>query len=713
MYRALRQRFLFARSSPVACRALLPVSLASAMIVLAYPPLAIGGTGGRAARSALPSTFIEVSASLGISVTPTGDRGDWGHGAAFCDYDNDNDLDLYVVMGAGQPNRLFENRGAAGFVDVAVAAGVADAANGRAVVWADYDNDGDKDIFVSNYLAPSRLYSNNGDGSFTNIAASAGIDAVARSHSAAWADYDNDGYLDLFVGNYGIVAVADPNYLYHNNGDSTFTEVAAGAGVADSTRPALACTWVDYDNDNDLDLYIAYDKLAGNALYENDGLGNFTDVSAASNSNIAFNAMGIAVGDYDHNGYFDMYVTNTLEGNELLHNNGNKTFNHAAASLGVTVNKIGWGTAFLDYDNDGDEDLYVMNFSAASPPVNAGNVLLRNDGGAFTDVSVGSGAADDDSGFAVTTGDFNNDGYLDMFVNNQNHPSKLYQCVPGAFNWLKIKTVGTIGNRDGIGAKIRVVTGGLKQLKDVRSGSSYLSGLSPEVEFGVGTASNIDSVEVTWPSGLRDLYLDVAPNQFLVATEGSTLRPVPVFITRFLANPASGGIELSWEILSDEAIGGFRVYRRQPGNLAETLLNRNGLLNPLERRYVDREVQPGQRYEYALAVIQADGSELRSALVRVTAPGRHFGLEQNFPNPFNPTTTIRFALDAKDHVLLTVFDVEGRRVATLADEVRSPGPHEVTWNGRNQAGHRVSTGIYFYRLQAGERRLTRKMILLK
>ncbi|MFQ5510475.1 MAG: FG-GAP repeat domain-containing protein, partial [Candidatus Krumholzibacteriia bacterium] len=273
MYLPLRKHISFPSTANRPAARL--VRTAAVGVVFASSLLAAAGPAPEDGGSNL-AVFVEVSASLGINITPTGDRADWGHGAAFCDYDGDNDLDLYVVMGAGQANKLFENRGAAGFVDVAAAAGVADAANGRAVVWADYDNDGDKDIFVSNYLVPSRLYRNNGDGTFTNRATAAGMTAVGKSHSAAWADYDNDGNLDLFVGNYGIAAVPDPNLLYHSNGDGTFTEVAASAGVADSTKPALACTWVDYDSDNDPDLYIAYDKTKGNVLYRNNGDGTFT-----------------------------------------------------------------------------------------------------------------------------------------------------------------------------------------------------------------------------------------------------------------------------------------------------------------------------------------------------------------------------------------------------------------------------------------------------
>jgi hypothetical protein len=661
-----------------------------------------------------PGTFVDVTQGCGISITPTGDRSDWGHGAAFCDFDGDGDLDLYVVTGAGQANRLYENTGNSFYTEIGAAAGVADLANGRAVVWADYDNDGDADMFVSNYAGPDRLYRNNGSGTFTDVAVAAGLAYVGKCHSAAWADYDNDGHLDLFVCNYGTEILPNPNLLYQNNGDGTFDEVAGTAGVADPSMPALACAWIDYDNDNDVDLYIAYDKLKGNILYRNDGDGTFTDVSAASNTGIQFNAMGVAVADYDQNGHLDMYITNGPEGNELLHNNGDGTFTHKAITLGVAVNRIGWGTAFLDYDNDGDDDLYVVNWYPIDQAPQGKNVLFRNNGGTFTDVSSAVGVGDDYPSYAVTVGDYNNNGFPDMFVNNQGAPSTFYENVPTINHWLKIRTVGVASNRDGIGAKVRVVTGSRAQLKDIRSGSGYLSSLSPEVDFGLGASTSADTVEITWPSGIVDVFTNVTADQYVKADEGGSIYPVAVLVTSFAAHAVDAGVELVWTLFADEAVRGFRIYRAGGDIPGEVVLNGGRLIAPHARHYTDATAAPGVEYRYSLGVVTEDGSEVRSQTSTSIRYVYTLRLSQNYPNPFNPSTTIRFSLPEENRVALSIYDTQGKHVITLYEGVRGPGSHEAQWDGRDANGSLVSTGVYFYRLTAeGRQVLTKKMLLLK
>jgi hypothetical protein len=666
----------------------------------------------QAGTGASTTTFIEVSQSIGIDITPTGERGDWGHGAAFCDYDGDGILDLYVAMDNGQPNRLFKREAGGVFADIAPSVGCADGLDGRAVVWADYDNDGDTDFFLSNHSGPDRLYQNNGSGSFIDVAFEAGVDYNGRSHSAAWGDYDNDGYLDLYVCTYGTTPTPDPNKLYRNNRDGTFVDVGQALGVSQDDKPALSVVWVDYDNDNDVDLYVANDKYRGNALFHNKGDGTFEDRSAFSNTNLEFNAMGIAVGDYDRNGYLDLYVTNTEEGNELLHNIGNGTFSRVALATGVVSNRLGWGTGFFDYDNDGDDDLYVVNWAFTSGNPMAGNFLFRNDGATFTNVTAAAGVGDTGPGYALTLGDYNNDGYVDMFVNNQNERSVFYESVPGGNKWLKIKAVGTQSNRDGIGARIVVETGGIVQSKDVRSGSSYLSQLSPEVEFGLAGVSVVDLITITWPSGIVDVFDNVAANQYLVANEGGSLHPVAVFIQSFEATPVETGIELSWFVVRDENISGYRIYRRE-GDASHEITITERLLEPLTLRYVDYDVRAGIDYGYVLAVVDSDGRELRSQLVRTTATVQALDLAQNYPNPFNPRTLIRFSLPTEAHVTLVVYDGRGRRVVTLADGVRPAGPNAVEWDGRDAAGTTVVTGVYFYHLKTGGKIRAKKMLLLK
>jgi hypothetical protein len=415
-----------------------------------------------------------------------------------------------------------------------------------------------------------------------------------------------------------------------------------------------------------------------------------------------------------------MYVTNTPDGNALLRNNGDGTFTNVAAALGVTVGRIGWGTAFLDYDNDGDDDLYVVNWTFSGGP-NGGNVFFENRGGTFAAVSDDLGVGDPSPSFGLTVGDYNNDGYVDMFVNNQSDDgsfrSVFYESVPLANHWVKIKTVGTVSNRDGIGAKIRIAAAG-NQIKDVRSGSSYLSQLSPEVEFGLGAATTISSITITWPSGTVDVFNNVAADKFYEAHEGeSALRLVStVSVALFEARAVAGGnVELLWEVSSDQTIDGFRVYRRDPGGGEEKLTTTD--LAPTAQSYVDDSVQPAKTYEYRLGIVLRDGTEKSSQRIAYVAPVLETILGQNQPNPFvhpsSPSTTIQFNLANAGHVALDVYDALGRHVITLINGPRVVGPQSASWDGTDSAGHRVGSGVYFYRLKTAGETLGRKMILIK
>lgn len=691
--------------------------------------------------------FVDKSAMLPVSVL--GGRTaspliqeSWGHGCSFVDLDGDGVLELYVVMANAQPNYLFQYQPAGPqFIDIASGSSCADTRDGRGVVWADYDNDGDPDVFVSTWNAGNRLYQNGGSGNFTDVTAAAGMSYTGRCESAAWADYNNDGWLDLFVCNYGRQNETYPNRLYVSDGDGTFTEVAAAAGVDDPNKPALACAWIDYDNDHDLDLYIAYDKDRGNTLFRNNGNGTFTDVTSDTHlkadmndlivvdqflgtRSLPMNGMGIAIADYDNNGYLDLFITNVppgsslpiASGHALLRNNGNGTFNEVGAQLGVRANAWGWGAAFFDYDNDGNDDLYITHGQFV-PGEFSINAFFRNNGGTFSaDMAGALGIDDDGNGFGMCVGDYNNDGFIDIFVHNQenvaNTTSKLYENVPNSNHWIKIRPVGTTSNRDGIGAVIRVTTGTKTQVKDVRSGSSYLSNNSRDVHFGLANSSIVNQIQVTWPSGIVDTWNNVPVNKFLIANEASTLELLPVFITTFEGESRSDGIALSWAIRSDEGIRGYRLYRKGASDGREIALN-DALIGPAVTNYLDGRVEPGARYAYTLVVVEADGGETRSQSIEVAARSWGLSLGQNFPNPFNPTTQIAFTLPQQEHVFLSVYDAGGRLVKTLVSETLGPGAHNAAWNGTNAAGEPVASGIYFYRLRAGKASLTRKMILLK
>jgi len=708
------------------------VALLVALVWLVHPG---APTAVKSASSA--GTFVKVSPANGVDISIDGSgREDWGFGAAFFDYDGDGRLDLFVNAAKDQSGWLFKQDSDGSFHDVADTAGVADLANGRAAKCADYDNDGDIDVFVANlrgrngtYAGPNRLYRNNGDGTFTDVAAQAHPalpSPNAPAFGAAWGDYNNDGWLDLYVVNRREVR----NQLFRSNGDDgsgvTFTEVAADLGL-DDEKAGLEAVWLDYDNDGDPDLYLSQDKKGGNRLWRNNGDGTFQDVSVETGSNVTIDSMGLAVGDYNNDGYLDIYITNIVDSgappdvsNILLRNQGDGTFENVAPQLGVKVDRYSWGTSFLDHDNDGDLDLFVVNWSAVGGNSQAENVFFRNNGnGTFSDATGEVGVGDSSPGFGVAVGDYNDDGYLDMFVVNNSglgsgervpFRSILYRNVPGNNRWLKVRTQGVASNRDGIGARVLTWAGSLRQIREKRSGESYLCSHSPELEFGFKNAQTVDSLVVLWPSGTVDILTDVATNQTLTIVEGSS---APLMISSVSATADPGGVDVFWEVSQETGFDGFRVYRTDTGSGEEVLLNAASLIDALTRTYRDTDVRPSREYAYVVAVVETGGGEVRSAPAATTTPGAALSLEQNYPNPFNPSTTIAFTLPERVAVTLVIHDSRGAQVRTLSAGDRDAGYHEVDWDGTNDRGQHVASGVYFYRLEASAGILTRKMVLVK
>ena len=655
--------------------------------------------------------FTDATSSLGDPVSPLGAYGvDFGHGAAFVDVDGDGVLELHVILGPDQYDMLLTyDPGTDSFTDKAGVLGCDDPSNGRGVAWADYDNDGDRDCFVVNWNSEFRLYKNNGAGVLTDATVEAGIDQHGNGYSVAWGDYNNDGNLDAYISCWGTDANPRPNALYRNNGDGTFDNVATALGVAIPTMPSFVSIWVDYDNDGDQDLYIANDKLAGNTLFQNTN-GTFTDVSFHSGADVKLNAMGFAVSDYDHDGDFDIYCTGAMEGNAFLRNNGDGTFDDIAVDLGIAVNRIGWGCVFLDYDNDADDDLYVVNFATESSDFTK-NALFPNLGDASFagDAADDVGVADNGTGFAVTAGDYNNDGFVDLFVNNQSEdgsiPSRLYKNLGNDNHWIKLRLEGTVSNRDGIGARVEVQTGATVQTKDVRSGSSFLSQLSPELEFGLGAAEVVDRITVTWPSGTVDTFDNVQAGQFLNVEEGGSLTTPIVF------SSASGfaipeGVQLEWKLSGDRMAQPTRIYRGH----ADSELSFLTSVPAGTSVYQDHSVEAHTAYVYQLGVISG-GLELRSQMLHVSTQGPSaLILAQNTPNPFAGSTVISFSLEHAGLVKAFVYDVSGRRVRTLIHARVSSGTHELSWDGLDDFGTEVPAGVYFYTASAPGAVQTKRMV---
>jgi len=668
--------------------------------------------------------FIEKAAELGIDAHPTtAFTFDFGSGAAFVDIDGDGDLDLYVVMGHGERNRFYRyDSETKTYTDVAGALGCADAGNGKAVNFADYDNDGDKDLFVANMDGTNRLYRNDGGTEFRDVTSAAGLVFEGRSHGAAWGDYDNDGNLDLYI------AMRNRNLadkLYRNRGNGTFADVSVSAGIAGGTPPNFDCVWIDYDRDGDQDVYVTTDgtQLA-NQLYRNNGNNKFTEVAASVGAQGFIDGMGIAVGDYDNDGWEDIYVTHTgfvSKGHILLHSDGNGKFNEVAVAQGVAIGQYGWGCDFLDYDNDGDLDLYVVHWAESPGSNGAINRMYRNDLAAkFVQITDAAGVGDSGKGFGLATGDYNGDGYLDMFVLNRDSPSVFYENTLSGNNWLGVRTIGRKGraadgavasNRDGIGARVVITTGAGDQLRVIRSGNSYLSMSSIDAHFGVGDATKVDRVEITWPSGIVDEWMNIDVNQTLTVCEGGW----PVDFTNLSGQgERNGSVELDWSLLCDGVMSGFRIYRAREvdGNYgAEEPL---GFVDATARHWVDDTVEPLATYRYAVAAVGPADEQIRSDSLTVTTPEPNFSTElrQNYPNPFNPQTKIEFELAESGPVRLAIYTARGELVEVLVDGVLEAGEHDYLWRP-GITSPAVASAPYFYRLETREGELTRKMILLR
>jgi len=533
----------------------------------------------------LPVSFVNVAREAGLREKTVfgGEKKNrylvetTGCGVAFYDYDHDGWLDLFIVNGsrfqtafpAGPPtNRLYKNNRDGTFTDVTVKAGLAHHGWGQGVCVGDYDNDGFDDLFVS-YWGENKLYRNRGNGTFEDVSRKAGITTgggkIPRWNTGcAFVDYNRDGLLDLFVANYidfdlktvpvpengtckykGLPVACGPpgltgakNILFRNNGDGTFRDVSKEAGILNTPGTyGLGVLVADFDNDGWPDIYVANDSTSS-ALYKNNQDGTFTEIGIEAG--VAYSAdgkaqagMGVSTADYDGDGLLDIVKTNFAGDTSSLYRNlGNNVFEDRTfqAGLGRNTRFLGWGAAFLDFDNDGLPDILLANGhvypEVGSTDTEAGykqrKVLYRNVGdGKFADVSTaaGPGIAEAVSARGLAVGDFDNDGDLDVVVNTMNDVPQLLRCDNRTGRkWLQVKLVGTVSNRSAIGARVVCISGGRRQINEVRSGGSYLSQSDLRLHFGLDQESHAD-LEIHWPNGKQQRLADVAANQALKIVE--------------------------------------------------------------------------------------------------------------------------------------------------------------------------------------------------
>lgn len=454
---------------------------------------------------------------------------------------NGDDLEDIYVGRNGEANLLFLNNGDGTFTEGAAAAGIADESQTYASIWGDLDNDGDQDLYVGNRAQTNRLYRNNGDGTFTDITQAAGVGDEGAARTLLLSDINQDGWLDIYVAN-----LAEENVMYRNNGDGTFSDVTLSSGALDD-QLSLGAIFFDYDQDGDADLYLTHDNNQPNILYQNDGNGSFTDVSVSSNTNFAGFGMGVATGDINRDGWLDIYITNLYD-NVLLLNQGDGTFADITSTAGINDYGMGWGTTFLDFDSDGWLDIYTVNDSYFSP---YDNVLYRNNGdNTFTIVSEDEAESSPYGAYGTATLDFNRDGQLDLLVSNfgnQGGNQYFENVTTPVGKWLQIKLEGTESNRDGIGAQITLYAGDQRWRQEVYGGSGYASQNSLWQHFGLGLTDQLDSLHIRWPNGLEETYYDIETAQFLRFTEGNGISMTetiePQEYAEIYPNPV-GGAEL-------------------------------------------------------------------------------------------------------------------------------------------------------------------------
>ena len=549
-------------------------------------------------------TIVEPQARwVDVTNGPLGDAGA-GQGVAWGDMDGDGDDDLYLTN-SGAANVLMRNEGNDVFTD-ATAAPLGDMSSGAGTGWADQDNDGDLDLYLVNAGGANKMFRNEGGGLFAD-ATSGPLGDAGFGFSMAWGEFGGDGNVDLYMVNAG-----GSNRLFRNDGGGVFVDETAGP-LGDAIGFGFSTAWGDYDNDGDSDLYVG-NGFGANKLLRNDGSGVFTDVTAGPLGD-ANSTYGVAWGDYDNDGDLDLYLANELAANKLLRNDGGTFVDATAGPLGDTNSS--YSTAWVDFDNDGDLDLFVAQSTA--------NRLFENQGGSFTDAAEAV-LRDALSAAGSAWADYDGDGDLDLYLVNSTGANGLFRNDDPAVNhWVHASLVGSASNRSGIGARVRVVAGGQAQIREVSGGSGYLSQNSLAVEFGLGSNTIVDSIQVRWPSGAVTDTTNVAADQAIVLFESQ----VQTGVTGGLPLPAS------------------------------------------------------------------------------------FALLGNAPNPFNPVTVVRFALPEPSRVRLTIFDISGRQVKMLHDRSESAGWFSATWNGTDDRGRTVGSGIYFVRMEAASFADVKKMVLIK
>jgi hypothetical protein len=569
--------------------------------------------------------FCELSFSQSFIKITQGEfvnDGGWSYAMCWADFNNDGYQDLFVTNNnsSNYNNFMYLNDETEGFTKVTTGSVVNDGGSSYGCTAADIDNDGDIDLFVSNYNENNFFYLNNGDGTFTKVTTGSIVTDGGKSVGCAFGDYDNDGFVDLYIANRD-----QANFLYHNNGDGTFTKITSGEIVTDVANSG-GCCWGDYDDDGYIDLFVA--NATNDCLYKNNGDGTFAKITNDPVVNESDYSTGGSWGDYDNDGDIDFFVTGGLIGSNycrLFNNNGDGTFTKIIND--PIVDPLFWagGSAWGDYDNDGDLDMFVGGYDGIN------RLYTNNDNGTFTAVDTGIVVTDGNYKKGAGWCDYDKDGDIDLFVARNNYfggNNCFYKNLGNSNSWINITCDGTTSNKCGVGAKVFVkanINGSLKtqlQVVTTQSGGnqSGMNNLNPT--FGLGDATVIDSIIVIWSSGTTDYIGQTDVNQFITIKEGV------------------------------------------------------GIVTNAEDNYL--------------------------------SPVTGYSLGSNYPNPFNPSTTINYSLPAETYVSIKVYDITGKEITTLVSELQTAGEYQITFDGKN-----LASGVYLLRISAGKFNSTIKMNLLK
>ena len=537
-----------------------------------------------------PVAFENIAAAAGVTFTHiNGASADkylvetMGSGALFFDYDNDGWIDLFLVDGgsvadnalnARARHRLFRNAGKGVFKDATESSGIRHQEYGMGACAGDVDNDGRIDLYITNY-GPNVLYRNGGNGVFTDVTPAAGVGLAGWSTSCAFLDIDGDGDLDLFVTNYldapktnnrfcgdpqrrirvychPLVYPAVANVLYRNDGKGAFTDVSAETGLNKYLGNGLGVAVGDYDDDGRPDVFVANDSVP-NFLFHNEGGRRFSEIGLLAGVAVARDGkpragMGTEFADYNGDGRLDLVVTNhEFETTSLFRNDGGSSFVDTTLDAGIssaTLPFVGFGVGFFDFDNDADLDLSIVNghvidntalFRAGSTHAQRKLLFLNTNGRRFAEISQqsGSGFAKDGVGRTLIGGDIDNDGDIDLVVTNNGGAAEILRNTGGsARNAVEVRVVGTRSNRDGLGARLTITAGGRTQVREIKSGSSYLGQNDLRAHVGLGEATRVDRIDVRWPAGQTESIRDVAANQIVTVTEGKGITSQSPFTGR-------------------------------------------------------------------------------------------------------------------------------------------------------------------------------------